>query len=499
MAKLKQFIFFLILFISSNTVFANFIFNKNCINAYQNIINLNFAEAKRMLIAEKTTNPQNDIPYLLENYIDFFTLVIDDDKNQFKNLEKNKDLRLERIDKGDKSSPYYLYSKAQINLQWAFARAKNEEYLTTALEIRKAYNLIEENDKKFPKFTPNKMVLGMIHVIIGSIPDNFKFVSSITGYKGSVKQGISEVENVYKIVSSNSEYYYLKDETIYLLSFMLMGDINENDDNTKSIYEIIKKNCKSESPMVTFAISTLAIQKGDNDLAFEILNNRKANQNTYPFLFLEYLQGQTSLNKLSIDAIPHYETYISKLKGKTFLKTSYQKIAWCYLVNGNKAKYTENIFKIKTIGNLESEEDNNAQKEAIDGQIPNVYLLKARLLFNGGYYKKALEVISEKKPSEAYNTKNDMIEFAYRSGRIYHKLNNYEKAISYYKLTINLGIETPLYFAANAALQAGLIYEKQKDFSNAKVYFEKCLSLNKYEYKWSIEQEAKAGLKRVNN
>ncbi|MDD5571138.1 MAG: tetratricopeptide repeat protein [Bacteroidales bacterium] len=479
-----------------NNAEAKFDFNKNCINAYTNVINLNFQEGKRLLNVEKTTNPQNDIPLLIENYIDFLTLIVGENSKEFNVLKNNKDQRLEKLDKGDKSSPYYLYSKAQINLQWAFIRMRYEEFLTGAMEIRKAYIFTEDNAKKFPSFIPNKMMLGLLHVLIGSIPEKYKWMINLAGYNGSIKQGINEMEYVLKVTGSSSQFSYIHSEVVFLLSFMSMNITNDAEENTKMIYEIVKTD-ENKGPLVSFAKASLAMRKGLNDDAIRILTDHTDNPNAYPFHFLEFMLGSAYLNKLSLEAVSHFEKYATKFKGKNFIKASYQRIAWCYLVNNNIAKYNEYIKKVKLYGYTEIDEDKNAQKEAESGNVPNVYLLKGRLLFDGGYYKKALDALTEKSPNEVYKAKKDMIEFTYRLGRIYHKLDNTEKAVNYYKLTINIGSGSPYYYAANSALQLGLIYEKQKDFKNAKIYFEKCLSLNNSEFKYSIEQKAKAGLDRI--
>jgi len=252
---------------------------------------LNFQEGRRLLNIEKTTNPQNDIPYLIENYIDFLTVFIGEKKTEFDNLKNNKDTRLNRIEKGDKSSPYYLYSKAQINLQWSFARMKFGEYFTASVEIVKAFNCIEENSKKFPQFIPNKILQGLMHIIIGSVPDNYKWMTNLTGYKGTVKQGVSELEFVLKNTSNNSEYSYLKNEVAFMLSFMNMNLISENTEKENIIFNLINTKDKIQSPLIYFAAASMAMRKGLNDEAIKILSSRKNSPNTYPFYYLDYMHG----------------------------------------------------------------------------------------------------------------------------------------------------------------------------------------------------------------
>ena len=48
-------------------------------------------------------------------------------------------------------------------------------------------------------------------------------------------------------------------------------------------------------------------------------------------------------------------------------------------------------------------------------------------------------------------------------------------------------------------LELGIIYENRKDYAKAKSYFEKTMDMKNDEYRSSIKQKAKAGLKRIGN
>ena len=89
------------------------------------------------------------------------------------------------------------------------------------------------------------------------------------------------------------------------------------------------------------------------------------------------------------------------------------------------------------------------------------------------------------------------MEYNYRMGRIYQESGNNDKALVYFSQAIHTGINQPWYFAANAALQEGMIYEEMQDFINAEKYYRLVLSMNFEEYKTSLCQKAKAGLHRL--
>ena len=60
-------------------------------------------------------------------------------------MEIKKAERIRKLKENDKDSLYYLYSQAEVHLQWAFARLKFEDYIPAAYEFVKAYYLLEKN------------------------------------------------------------------------------------------------------------------------------------------------------------------------------------------------------------------------------------------------------------------------------------------------------------------------------------------------------------------
>ena len=71
----KYFITLLLFFGIQQAAKANFVFNSNSIAAYQALFDLRFNDARKYIRDEKINNPQNGIPVLLENYLDYLFLL----------------------------------------------------------------------------------------------------------------------------------------------------------------------------------------------------------------------------------------------------------------------------------------------------------------------------------------------------------------------------------------------------------------------------------------
>ena len=493
--KIRKIILFLLLIVFSFSSFAQFDFNENCKNAYSAIINLKFDEGRKIIDKEKINNPNNNIINYLENYIDFLTIIIGQDKNEFRKLECNKDIRINALENADEDSPYYRYCLANIYLQWAFARLQFKEYYTATLEINIAYRLLKKNQSNYPEFMPGYIGLGLLHTIIGSIPNKYKWIVNIIGMDGTIEQGISELQLVLKDSEINNKNEYLKAESLFFLSIIQLNLKSDKIEAINILSDLDKLS--GDNPLKTFSKARILMRTASNDEAIELLLSSPQNDKSYKFYYLDYLTGIAKLHRFDKDAVYYFQKYISNFKGVNYVNDAYQKIAWHYLINGNKVKYFEYINKVSE-NDLVVDTDKQALKEFKSGIVPNVFLLKARLLFDGGYYEKAISLLDEIKSEDLENFK-DTLEYKYRYARILHEWGKTNKAIEFYNEVIKIGGDKEYYFAANSALKSGMIFESKKDFEKARYYYNKCLSLDFDEYKTSITQKAKAGISRVKN
>ena len=490
---------FSILFIISNICIGQYKydFNQNCVNAYSSIISLKFNEGKKLIELEKTIHPENNIPYFLENYIYFLTVFIAEEEKDFEKFDDLKDQLIDRLKEGDQNSPYYRYCLAQVNLQWSVTRAKFKEYTTATLEINKAYRLLEENNEQFPEFLPNLINLGMMHTLIGTVPDNYNWVKKLVGVEGTIDQGVNEILKVLNASLTQKEYSHYKAECLFYLS-LIQINLTTNRQKALDNIKLIESDSSSlKSPLAIYAISRIYSDNGLNDKAIDLLLSRPMGDEYFPFYFLDYLTGIAKLNRLDSDAYKYLYKYVINFKGVNYIKDAYQKIAWYYLVNENIEKYQESIGKVILYGNSVVDADIQAEKEAKNKITPNAYLLKARLLFDGGYYEKALAAITSSKTTGFLKNTRDSLEFSYRIGRIYHEWGKPEVSIPFYIKTIENGATSRYYYAANAALQLGFIYESTEEYKKAEHYYKLAQSMENDEYKNSINQKAKAGLNRI--
>jgi len=483
-----------ILFIFLTTpLFASFQMNERMQQSYTHIINLEFEAANKLLQLEQLEHPDNGILVLHQNYIDFLTILIGEEEAFFSIAKDLKSDRIDFIQSGDDSSPYYLYAQAEVHLQWAFARLKFEEYLTAAYEIQKAYFLLKKNNEQFPSFKLNIKGLGLLRSLVGAIPEKYQWVLNLVGMEGGVELGLAELKSLFK----DEEIKMYHSEILFLTTFLQLNMTNDEMAYKQLLDEIGVQYY--DNYLLNFAAARLSNVLGESDLCIKVLENRPAAEGKYPFHYLDYLEGMSYLYKLDYKKSEMlFNLFLTNFKGSNYIKSAYQKLAWIAFLqqkNDDKISYFE---KIKSEGRSFIDEDKVALKEADKNYMNSPRLLRARLLFDGGYYEKAhLELTHENKLSDYAGF---LGEYYYRLARIESKLKCLDaQVITQYKKAFDLGKKSTNYYAPMSALQIGLIYEKKNKLNQAKIYFEKCLSLSDFDYERGIHQKAKVGLVRVTN
>lgn len=476
-------------------LFANFDFNSNCQKAYVQIFELKLTSARQLVANEKRINPKNAIVPLLENYIDYFYLLSTESKTAFDRLVENKSGRLDLIAESDQSSPYYLYAQAEINLQWALIRGRYGEYFTAAREIKRANSLLQENSKKFPAFLLNAKGLGLINAFLGNLPDGIlKRTLATLGIKGSLQNGISMLENLSEALPK-SAYAAFYDEVVFYHVLVLNDIAHSPTAYTKTMKYTAKMS--DESLLKAYLQALVCAKNGHNEEAIVILKGRPSGNAYQAFPYLDFLMGLSKLNKLDYTASQDFNKFLQYNKGVNYIKDAYLHLAWAALLKGDTGAYSGFISKVKTEGYTYQEKDKQAMNEAAD-PVPNAALLKTRLLFDGGYYAKALEILVEHNAGD-FTAGKDRTEYYYRLGRIYDELGKEDFALANFQNAITIGKELKYYFAANAALQIAKIYEQKKNFPKAKAFFNIAIQMKNHQYEGSIEAQAKAGLARIGN
>jgi len=488
-----KYILFLLIFLCFGLrASANYNFDARCMEAYKAIFDFRLNDARALIQQEKNQYPQNGITILLDNYVDYISLVTSDNKSDYEKLKERKSGRIDALENIEEDSPYYLFAQAEVYLQWGLTKGKFGDYTSSASDLKKARNLLRDNDAKYPGFLPNQKSLALIDVVFGALPTNLKTLARFLGMEGNIQTGVAHMEKLHTQLPG-TKYSYYNDEVIFYLCYMDIDVLHNKNNYTRLMGYIAGMDNKGL--LRNYLQGYVAAKTGHNEEAItNLLAIPRSNQ--YAELpVVDYLLGCAKLCRMDSDAHTYLLKYIDEYKGVNYIKDSYLKIAYYYLLKNDDEKYSFYLKLVRSKGYTVDEKDQQALKEANDIK-PETDLLRARFYFDGGYYDKAIAQLQGKKESDL-KILRDKIELSYRLGRIYEKLNRYNEAIANYQRAINIGKTSTYYFAANAALCIGGIYEYIKDYNQAANYYHQAIDMKNHEYQSSIETQAKEGLDRI--
>ena len=470
-------------------------FNARCQTAYQLIMAMRIREAQQLMEVEQKAHPDNLIPVLLQNYIDFMELFFDGGPAAYQQKLADRNTCLSLLASGNRDSPYYLFTQAVVHFQWSLIKVKFGDRISAAWEFRRAYLMFSENRKRYPQFYPNDIFLGAMKTAIGTVPEGYRWISDILGMKGSIEEGMHMLKQVIargddqQILFGNEAYIYY----CYLLFYI--------ERNPEAVFRFIRgKNLDTrQNQLYAFMVANLALNHHRSAYALRVLQNRDQQHDYLDMPSLDFELGSIYLNSLQADsAIRYLQAFLQRTKTDYYKKDALLRLSWAYTLKGQSAMAAQCRQRILKEGSAIVDADKTALLEARKNTPVDIHILRARLLSDGGYFRQALDELNSLSATALPDYLNKLM-YAYFMARIYDEMGEDDKAIPYYQATIEAGRNLPEYYAARAAWQMGMIYEKRNEPQKALYYYNLCLQMPEKEYKNSLDQWAKAGIERIQN
>lgn len=467
-------------------------FNANCQKAYEHYMALRFTEGNNTINAEIKAHPQNLMAVYISNYADCMLLLFNGDPRDYDKYYHHLAKRQELLSKGSAASPWYRLTKAALYMQWAFVHVRMGENFKAATTFRKSYLLLKENDRLFPDFDYNDIFLGVEEAVAGTVPDDYKWIAAIFGMKGDVKKGVAKLDAFVRKHTIQEPLYY--DALLFntYLKFYLMSQQEEVWRTVNSATFPVKNNL-----LFSFVKANIALNYRKAEEALITIRQMQQIQGYYSIPAFDYEMGSALVHKADDNAMFYMQRFVANYKGNLFVKDAYYKMACMQYAEGHLKEAASYRQKIAGAGSTDVDADRRAERFAKEDMWPNLVLLKASWMIDGGYYTKALALLGNYKEAD-FSSIPEAAEYNLRMGRIYDELGDDNKALQYYARAMYVGGARKEYFAARASLQAAFIYERKGNRQQAIHYFNQCLEMPVQDYKNAIKQQAKAGINRLN-
>jgi tetratricopeptide (TPR) repeat protein len=333
---------------------------------------------------------------------------------------------------------------------------------------------------------------GALESVIATVPKGYKWLFNIMGMKGSLHEGMQKVKTYTNSNDAWAKLFF--NEASFIYPYLLFFIENKKEEALHFVQQ--KKLDLVNNHLNAYMTSNLALNNKEVGLSKLTIQNRNLSDDYLKLSVWDFQMGYAQLYHLDYtSARIYFESFSQNFKGKFYVKDVYQKISWCYYLQGNMKLAEDARKQVLKKGSTETDADKKALKDAKANFWPNQLLLKARLLNDGGYHIEAYKLLVGKS-EDNFEKEEEKLEFAYRAARIYDDLGKKDDAIRNYLIAIRIGINRKEYFAARAALQIAQIYEARGQKNLAIEYYQKCLNMEHHEYKDSLDQRAKSGIAR---
>jgi tetratricopeptide (TPR) repeat protein len=456
-------------------------FEKSLQKAYDLALNLRCEDA-----LEKISDLNSVEAVYIASLAETIELLVTEDYTKFSQYEERFQRRLDEDQRDASGNDQFL--QAEIRLHWAFVYLKFGHELDAAVHLRQAYQIAVACREKFPDYLPIRKTTGMLKIIIGSVPDRYSWIPGLLNMRGSISEGLAD----FAVFRGSGSPLALEAKLLYSLvkGFILSDPTNA----LANMQEVLQE--QKENPLALFLTASLALKNSENDLALRMLQDLSQYNRGIPLYYADYLKGEAYLHKGDyLNSISSYRWFITHQTGQNYIKDAWYKIGLCYWLNGNDHEALAVFEEARNKGKESSEADKSAARTLAEKNPPNVKLSKVRYFTDGGYYPEAEQILTKISRVDLPQ-KKDQAEYYYRKARLAHKMNKPD-AVDLYVQTIEMTGQESWYFAPNACLQLGYIFQSQNRITEAEEYFRQALSYRRHEYKNSIDSKARAALAQL--
>ena len=465
---------------------AQFVLSADVNKAQELIMDLRFDEAKLLLQKEKKARPKNGmVPYLQSNIL-FLQSIINSNYVDYEPAVDSLEKLIDLVDENAQdTSAMYRYTLAEMHFELGTLHMIFGYNWSSAWVMLDAFSYIKKNAKAPEGFMPQYMASGVLNVAMGSLPGKYKTLASLMGYSGDVPTGLMQLKKATELATGKFSSFHKKSVFIYsYISFFLNPRADFNVWDMQPNY--------TQSPLLIYAQAHIHQERNENEALIDLLGSRpkKGRANFY---MLDFMLGKAKLNRLDDDADAPFLIFLSEYPGQNNVKAANRYLSWHYFLRGSYKLSESYRQRAKTMGVTTVGSDKQALLDV--GHNYNIYLLKAQLYFDGGYYQRALDALSIG-VSKLEKTE-EKIEYYYRLGRIYQLQGEQIQAIQSFKKLFLYAESNDTYVAANSALQLGSIYEQMGRKPDAQEFYKKALDYSGFPFEDGIHQKAKAGLSRL--
>lgn len=422
-------------------------------------------------------------------------LVTDEDA-RFDTFFEHADTLDELLDEAPEG-PWRRYLRAEGALLRVIARAKTGSYTRAAWGARSAFGHYEEltETPRGPAYADAQMGLGLLHTVVGSLPEPWRGLLDFLGYDGSVTKGRAEL----KRAATSSRLHRLP--ASLMLALVDLALFREAEKARRRLAKLHRQRPKSLLVAHLYGLALLSTHRAAR--AAQVLRPALQRATTGDYFYLEYLDYYYAQALFRTDdfegAAQHYRRYLSRHDGPALRAKAHLRLGEAFEMQGRRKAALRHYRKIETAREFDSDRAaRRVAKKRLDAPMTprQRTLLRGQNAYDSGRYARADSLLTRVfEASDA--TVAERGEAAYRRGRVYHAQERWGKAARAYRFAVARPGDKQAKWRPWSQFYLGKIHEEQGRPAKASAAYEKALQYENFDYAQSLEQSVRSALARL--
>lgn len=388
---------------------------------------------------------------------------------------------------------------ADMAAKRAIVEFVDHRYFNAVMHVRTARKNLDASYEKYGRMVEQLKLEGLFEVLLGSMPEKYRWIATPLGLSGDVKTGLS-----YLLISANACRLF-NGESQLLLALI---EKNVLDQPEKTIQRLarFKRRLVRPAILIDFFQASCYQRLKKNEESLEILSadERFSSDEIAPFPFWHYLAGKGQYfagNQRA--ARTSFARFLNGYEGTLFKTDATFRTGMTWLLEGNPTQARQ-YFSQLTTPDEEANFDEDTYAAALSQRFldraPGPVLLnlfRARNAYDGGYFVESMTILERTREEFALQPA-ELVEWHYRKARISHDLGQLQVSKDHFEQCLRYSADQYTnWLHAYAAFYLGEISAEMKQFAQARIFYKQALEFDGYFYQTGLENRCKSALSQI--
>jgi tetratricopeptide (TPR) repeat protein len=394
------------------------------------------------------------------------------------------------------AGPWANLFRGEAELHRATIYGKQEDLRRAALALRRGYLSFRRNARDYPEFYESSWGMGICHAAVGSVPRAYRWLLRLFGFRGTVPEGMQAIA----LSMERSQFY--RDEAAVFYG-VLDEAVNESrEGGLRHLRAVYERHPESPAALYLLGFSLLSERRAEEaERALLRADRAVARPGVYPIPYVDYYLGVALFRQNRFaEAAGRFERFLDRFPGRAHRAQAALHAGLSHEMLGERGAAVRHYRAVTARTDYDSDE--SARREAelrLAGPMSRRQrdLLLGRNAYDGGRYLEAVRyvqgVLSDRTAAAV-----ERAEAAYRSGRAYQALEEWEEALRHFQFAVAHPGDPLAKWGPWSQFYIGEVYLARGDRAEARQAYLRALAYDqRFEYHKGLEQRTRAALAQL--